>query len=487
MIKSIEHRDGIYKQLVQTIAGSDEYNILKTNLTTFNRIINISKRALKKSYYANKFLEHKSNIKRTWQLINEVVGKNSSKSISDRFLVNNTTITEPIDIANHFNTFFASIGHTLSLNIKQHDDINFEHYLKDRSTSNFEFLHTNSDDIVSIIGKLPAKKSTGHDGISTELLKTLCDIISPTISVIINKCFESGIYPEEMKLSKAKPLYKKGDPTLLNNYRPISLLPSISKVFERVMINQIYNYFCTNSLLTPSQHGFRKNHSTELAAVELIDRVTRLLENNETPFNIYIDLSKAFDTLNHNILLSKLKFYGLSNKALILIESYLTNRKQFCEYNYEKSSILSITTGVPQGSTLGPLFFSIYINDMINCSDKFQFLMYADDTTLCSTIEKFDDNLHDTDYTNENISREVTKLTTWLEVNKLSINETKTKVMIFYMPPKQVTLPIITLNDTQLEIVDTFNFLGININKSLKWKPHVDIMCNKVLKYIAVI
>ena len=145
--------------------------------------------------------------------------------------------------------------------------------------------------------------------------------------------------------------------------------------------------------------AFAKYHSTEHAAVELVDRITQLLEQKKTPFNVYIDLSKAFDTLNHDILLSKLEFYGVHRSSISLIESYLCNRKQFCDYNNVTSDKLNIHTGVPQGSTLRPLFFSIYINDIINCTDRFQFLMYADDTTLTSTLE----NLYDIPIDIENI------------------------------------------------------------------------------------
>ena len=136
---------------------------------------------------------------------------------------------------------------------------------------------------------MPNKKSTGHDGISTETIKIMSAVISPTLSIIINKCIINGTVPDEMKVSKFKPLFKKGDVTLLNNYRPISLLPCLSKIFERVLFNQLYEYFECNNILTQHQYGFRKNHSTEFAAMELIDRVTKILELGKIPFNLYID------------------------------------------------------------------------------------------------------------------------------------------------------------------------------------------------------
>ena len=333
---------------------------------------------------------------------------------------------------------------------------------------------------------MPNKKSTGYDEISTESITILSAVISPTLSLIINKCILNGTVPNEMKVSKIKPLFKKGDVTLLNNYRPISLLPCVSKTFERVLFNQLYEYFDRNDLLTQHQYRFRKNHSTEFAAMELIDQVANHLELGKILFNLYIDLSKAFDVLNHDILLSKLEFYGLNELTIKLIKKYLSNRSQFCQYYDASSDVVRTNIGVPQGSILGPLLFSIYINVLVNTSDKFNFLMYADDTTLIRSVEDFL-NGHLNESTEDIITKELIKISTWMEVNKLLINESKTKIMFFYMPSKCIDALIIRMNGVEIEVVDDFNFLGITINKSLNWKSNLNVSCNKVLKYIAVI
>ena len=193
-----------------------------------------------------------------------------------------------------------TIGTTVSQQIQNHDQIDHRRYLSNRPVTTFHFHEITTQDVMCIISKLP-NKSTGHDGISTEAIKILSTVISPTLSLIINKCIINGTVPDEMKVSKIKPLFKKDDVTLLNNYRPISLLPCISKIFERVLFNQLYEYFERHNILTKRQYGFRKNHSTEFAAMEFINRVTKLLELGKIPFNLYIDLSKAFDVLNHDI------------------------------------------------------------------------------------------------------------------------------------------------------------------------------------------
>ena len=260
----------------------------------------------------------------------------------------------------------------------------------------------------------------------------------------------------------------------VNMMHPISLLPTISKIFERILYNQLYEYFDNNHLLAEQQYGFRSNHSTEYAAVKLVDHISKEMESGNTNAALYIDLSKAFDTLSFDILLYKLNHYGIKDNAFKLLKSYLTDRQQFVVFNNHNSETSIIKTGVPQGSILGPLFFSICINDLITVSDKLKFIMYADDTTIYFNLEDFDRYNLEQDITNE-----LENITLWLKRNKLSLNVQKTKLMIFHRKQKQINELNILIDGIAIERVESFNFLGLIIDEGLSWKKHTDVVKNK--------
>ena len=297
--------------------------------------------------------------------------------------------------------------------------------------------------------------SNGHDGISSELLKLVNDDISSCITLIINQSLTTGIFPDKLKIAKVTPVYKKCDKKLINNYRPISVLPVISKDFETVIFDQLTEYFTNNNLFSSQQYGFRKNASTELAALELIDRLLTQLKAFKIPVNFYMDLSKAFDSLSHDILLNKLTYYRVKNSAHDLLRSYLSNCKQYVQIDDISSSlIVSINTNVPHGSILGPLLFNICINDIIMSSDKFNFILYADDTTLNATVESFGETVADIQLS---ISNELQKICKWLDLNKLHLNVAKSKFMLFHMPQKVIPQLHFSLNVTE------FIFFRINV------------------------
>ena len=213
------------------------------------------------------------------------------------------------------------------------------------------------------------------------------DIAGPL--TLIKKSLSTGVFPDKLKIAKVIHLYKKDDPHLVDNYRPISLLLAISKIFEKILFNQVYAYFDRNKLLYTSQCRFRKLHSTELASLELVDRVRLDMDSGKTPVSIFLDLSNAFDTSDHSILLLKLTHYGLPQAAIRWFSSYLFGRRQLVDFNGTWSTITSTSTGVPQRSILEPLFFIIYMNDIHVASEKFNSVIYAGDTSLLSSLCSF--------------------------------------------------------------------------------------------------
>jgi hypothetical protein len=311
-------------------------------------------------------------------------------------------------------------------------------------------------------------------------------IIVEPLTIIINQMLNTGIFPNLLKIAKVTPIYKKGDETDFSNYRPISLLPALSKIFEKVIFNQTYEYFTQEKLFYESQYGFRNKHSTEYAALEIVDRLMTEMDKNETPINIYLDLSKAFDTLDHNTLIQKLEYYGIKGNNLALFQNYLTERKQYVEFNNTKSEMLEINTGVPQGSILGPLLFIIYINDMSKVSKIFAFIIYADDTTLSSILSAFKARTNQVNIETK-INNELSKICIWLTVNKLSLNVGKTKFTLFHTKQKKVKAPIIKINDNIIERLTDFNFLGLIINENLSWKSHANKISNSISKTTGVL
>ena len=439
IIRSIKYRDKLYMRLKRVPVDSEMYTQLKTNLKTYQVILKRLIRNAKKVYFQKKFDKFKSDIKNTWQTIKEILNRTSTQqNLPDAFLIDNEMTGDPSIIADKFNNLFANVGRRLSEQLTTPDNVNFKNYLRNPVVPNMSFSQISEEAVMEVLNNLKQKLSCGHDGISSRLLKASKNVICKPLTLIINQTLTSGIFPDTLKIAKIIPLFKKGDRNLLENYRPISILPAISKIFERIMFNQIHSHFSTHNLFYSGQYGFRVNHSTQLAALEVIDRITQDLDQGNTPITIFMDLSKAFDTLNHDILIYKLKAYGLSETALKLMQSYLTNRKQYVEINNTQSTKNDITVGVPQGSILGPLLFIIYINDIIHSSTVFKFIIFADDTTLYTTLDT-QENINDI------LNDELVQINNWLKVNKLSVNVAKTKAMLFHMPQKQIHNPRLTL------------------------------------------
>ena len=320
ILKSIHRRDNLAKKIKNTPYNNSKYDELCTNLKVLRQSLRSLIREAKKMYYSVEFQKFSGDCKKTWNKISEVLNRNRKKSKFPEFFkidvkqnsilngkkVEKTTsikISDKKTIADQFNVYFANIGPNLSNEILNPDNVSISDYLNKTINSTFSMKCVTDEYVLEIINGLKSKDSAGNDKITSKLLKQLAPIIHSILRLIINQSINTGIFHEQLKLAIVKPLFKnKGENCLFGNYRPISLLSTISKVFERVVFNQLYSYMDSNSLFLNSQYGFRKNHSTEHAALEFVDRIAKDIEAKKVPLSVFIDLSKAFDTLDHEIL-----------------------------------------------------------------------------------------------------------------------------------------------------------------------------------------
>ena len=288
-----------------------------------------------------------------------------------------------------------------------------------------------------------------------------------------NRCLQDGIFPQSMKNAKVIPVHKGNSKLVTSNYRPISLLPIFSKIFERLIYNQYMDYIEKNNILSDLQFGFQTNKSTEHAISTILSNINNASSNNKSSYCIFLDFAKAFDTVNHDILIEKLKFYGMNKLTLDLFTSYLTNRKQQVDINGTPSKMGKIKHGVPQGSILGPLLFLLYINDIAQSSDILKFFLFADDTTVFFS----DDPLSRT--TENTLNCELEKVSCWLAANKLSLNVKKSNFLHFHHGQSRKTNMTIKMNNIPVEEKQSTKYLGVLIDNKLSWKTHIQYLTKK--------
>ena len=417
-------------------------------------------------------------MKQLWSGIKSVISirKSSNINVISKLKDKNGNITsDPAVIANIFNKYFVNVSHDITKNLPRPNKspVNF---MAGRIGNSFFTAPSVPFEISDIISTLKSGKSLGPNSIPMKILKSLSSLISSPLSQIINESFQLGVFPDKLKLAKVIPLFKKGCPLTASNYRPISLLSVFSKIIEKVMYERLYKFLGKHDILYALQFGFRASHSINHALVSLTETIKDSLDNRKFGCGIFIDLQKAFDTVNHDILLTKLEHYGIRGTSLDWFRSYLSERKQYVSVNGSNSSHLNVTCGVPQGSVLGPLLFLIYINDLPQSSSKLKFYLFADDTNIYYEAE----NLNQLQRV---VNNELKKVKMWLDVNKLSLNIDKTNFIIFKSPqhPSPETVSI-NIGNLPVKKTSYVKFLGVLLDESLSWNYHLTELSKKLAR-----
>jgi hypothetical protein len=442
--------------------------ILRRSYATYRNVLNALIKTVKRQYYAAKIEQTSNDSKLLWKIVNTLLVKKFVKKRIE--LLKNDEIISGTDAATEFNNYFISVAKDITKNLGPVND-NLMNEIPFCEASCFLFPTSESE--IKQILRLCKGKKLQVDEFQPRILYLVADILAPVLAHIFNLCMSTGVYPNSLKRARVIPIFKSGDPYKVSNYRPISTLSYLNKIFEKILHSRLTTFFDKFSIISDNQFGFRKGTNTTMAIFYLVQDLLRTYHSKDYCVALFLDLQKAFDCVNHRILLGKLHRYGIRGTFLSLIQSYLSNREQFVALNEFNSPIKPINIGVPQGSVLGPLFFTIFINDIasslnVNCK------LFADDAVFYVSRSSFDEVC-------DNITELTVHLSRWLLDNKLVAHTDKTKLMLFTPRPVSV-LRDITFNGTILQWVDEFRYLGLILDNKISFNKHINYVCQGLSK-----
>ena len=436
----------------------------------------------KKNYYRNKYKSCNNNSAKTWKVTNDILC-NDKKTKNRTYAIthNDNTLTDDNTISNLFNEYFTNVSNNLSNGIPI-SNTNPLTYMGNPVNNTFVFFKTTTTEVISILKGFKNKKSTLNN-IPITVLKKISHVIAPLLTELFNDSIRQGLFPDILKIGRVIPIHKSGSRKEMKNYRPITTLSVFSKIFEKLVHKRLIKFITKYNLLNKNQFGFLKNRNTSDAILEFLDNLYDSLNNDEYHLAIYLDFSKAFDTISHEILMSKLFHMGfrsdLNGDIYSWLRSYLSNRKQYVSINETNSNTLPTNIGIPQGSTLGPLLFILYINDMANSLSYTKIIHFADDSTLYKSYNKTTDISHQ-------INTELEAINNWLTANKLYLNVNKTKYMIINNRGRPPDLNL-TIGNSTIERCTEHKFLGVYIDERLTFGTHTNKISNRIARGIGVL
>lgn len=475
LINAINKKDKMYKKLKKEPFNNKLREDLRVYKNTLNKLI-IS---TKNNYYTNEINRNSKNPRNLWKCINDIIDETNNKNADIKIE------------ASELNSYFAEVGKKHAEAIPKSgylDNLQFKNY--DTLQNSWYLTPVEASDVEKIIHKLKNNASPGTDNISNYTLKQIAQYIAEPLADIINKIFVTGTFPNHFKIAKLKPIFKGGDKTKPSNYRPISLLSNLAKIAEKLIKVRLINFLDKNNIIEEQQFGFQRNKSTEDALCSFVNQISNNLNKRNKTMSIFLDLSKAFDTIPHETLFKKLHKIGIRGITLDLFKSYLQERSQILTLNSQKSNLNLTAYGLPQGTVLSPVLFLIYVNDLLKLKLKNgKIVSFADDTAIIFSSANWLNLFNDAE-------SDIITIKKWLDLNTMSLNVNKTKYITFSpnstgTPENHFKLRLhshcsnqLICNCPEIEKVNNTKYLGVIIDENLKWQQHISFLCKK-LKYIS--